>query len=225
MAIEEPDKTRPRRGASESVRRCVVTGQLRDKSCLVRFVVAPDGSVVADISGALPGRGVWVGAERALIGRACGKGGALARAGRAAPDLVDQVERLLVERCQSMLGLARRAGELAIGQDAVRTALRAGNTAVMIVARDASADGRDKIERLRTAVARDVSIVDVLDRTELGQAVGRASAVHLAVRTGRLAARLSMESDRLAGFRVAASTDASGPEIAGHEFIREAERQ
>lgn len=225
VAIKVQDEVQTRRGAHETARRCAVTGQSREKTSMIRFVVAPDGSVVADITGSLPGRGIWIGAERALIERACAKGGALTRAGRVAPDLGDQVERLLVGRCQSIVGLARRAGELAIGQDAVRTILRSGKAGVMIVARDASDDGRDKVERLRAAVAPDVAIVEVMNRTELGYAVGRASAVHLSVRTGRLAAKLLVEGGRLAGFRLAALKDVPGPEIGRHEFMREAERR
>ena len=219
------DQTPARHQTHGTVRRCAVTGRPCEKSRLNRFVVAPDGSVVFDIAGSLPGRGIWVGAERGLIERACGKGGALARAGRVALDLPAQVERLLVQRCQSLLGLARRAGELAVGQDAVRSALRAGDAGVMIVARDAGGDGRDKIERLRAAVAPEVAVADVLDRAELGSAIGRASAVHLAVRAGRLAALLRAECDRLSGVRSAVLDVAPVPDAGGRGFIKEAGRR
>lgn len=225
VALKERGEMHPRRKADRGVRRCAATGRSSDKACLIRFVTAPDGSVVADIAGDLPGRGLWLSAERAVIERACRKGGALARAGRVAPDLPDTVERLLVARCQSLLGLARRAGQLAVGQDAVRAALRDGDTVAMVVARDAGADGRGKLERLSAAVARDVAVVDILDRAELGQAVGRASAVHLAVRAGRLATRFMVESGRLAGVRVAGPAQAPGANGAGNGYMREAERR
>ena len=95
----------------------------------------------------------------------------------------------------------------------------------MIVARDAGADGREKLERLSAAVARDIATVDVMDRTELGRAVGRASAVHLALRAGRLAARMLAEGRRLAGFRPVDPTVGPSPEFAGHAYMREAERR
>jgi predicted RNA-binding protein YlxR (DUF448 family) len=225
VAIKVRDELPTRGKARDSERRCAVTGESREKSALIRFVVGPDGSIVTDIVGSLPGRGIWVGAERSLIERACEKRGVLSRAGRVAPDLADQVERFLIDRCQSIVGLTRRAGELAAGQDAVRALLRAGDAGAMIVARDASEDGRDKVERLRAAVAPNCPVVDVLDRSELGFAIGRASAVHLAVRAGRLAAKLLAESDRLAGFRAVAAKSAPSSQIGGREVFREAERR
>ncbi|HLF58858.1 MAG TPA: DUF448 domain-containing protein, partial [Alphaproteobacteria bacterium] len=42
------------------VRRCLATGTLRPKAELVRFVLAPDGTVVPDINERLPGRGLWL---------------------------------------------------------------------------------------------------------------------------------------------------------------------
>ena len=56
----------PRATASVE-RRCIVTGDTRDKADLIRFVVGPDGSVVPDIEGKLPGRGLWVSAERQTL--------------------------------------------------------------------------------------------------------------------------------------------------------------
>lgn len=225
MAIEMHDGARSRRTRADGVRRCAATGRPLDKSRLVRFVSAPDGSVVADIAGTLPGRGIWVGADRLLVERACGKGGPLARAGRVSQELADQIERQLSARCQSIVGLARRAGELALGQEAVRAMLRAGDAGVLVVARDAASDGREKIAKLQAAAAPDVAMVGTLDRAELGQAVGRAEAVFLAVRNGRLAERLSDEGTRLAGFRSMPNVGETAPTTAEHELTKEAERR
>ncbi len=43
---------------------CTVTGSPAD---LIRFVVDPDGAVVPDVAGRLPGRGMWVSASRRLV--------------------------------------------------------------------------------------------------------------------------------------------------------------
>ena len=225
MAIEMNGGAGARRGRCDGARRCAVTGRTLDKSRLVRFVRAPDGSVVADLKCVLPGRGIWVDADREMIERACAKNGALVRAGHVAPGFADRIEQQLLARCESLIGLARRAGELALGQDAVRAMLRDGEAGVLVVARDAASDSRDKVAKLHAAVAPDVGMVEALDRDELGRAVGRASAVFLAVRAGRLAARLSAESARLAGFRSVSPVGNAGRLIGGHEMTKEAERQ
>ncbi|MBW8302368.1 MAG: DUF448 domain-containing protein, partial [Brevundimonas sp.] len=46
-------------------RRDLVTHQVMDESRLIRFVAAPDGTVAPDLARKLPGRGLWVAADRA----------------------------------------------------------------------------------------------------------------------------------------------------------------
>ena len=193
-----------RRGsvAPEAVRRrCAVTRHVQDCTALIRFVRAPDGAVAPDIEQTLPGRGVWVGAQRELIERAC-RAGALARVGRAPPDLPAQCERALVRRALSLLGLARRAGQLAMGREAVRGALKAGEAAVLVQASDGAADGRGKLERLRSAAAPQCAAVALFDRAELAAGAGR-EAIHMVIRPGGLAAKFIIAAERLAGFRTA----------------------
>ena len=183
-----------------ALRRCAVTRRVLDKSALIRFVRAPDGTVVPDVGQALPGRGVWIGAERALVGAACRRKGALARAGRVSEDLGARCEAALAQRALTLLGLARRAGQLVIGAQAVRAALGGNEAQVLVQARDAAADGRGKIERLRAAAAPDCVSFVLFDRAELAAALGR-DAVHLAIRRGGLAAKFVTAAGRLAGFR------------------------
>ena len=113
------------------------------------------------------------------------------------PDLADRIERLLLRRCLELIGLARRAGQAMAGFEKVRGELKAGRGAVILAASDGSADGRDKIRALATGKA----LVAVLRSDELGAAFGRGHAVHALLAPGRLAARLLVETSRLAGFR------------------------
>ena len=48
-------------------RKCIVTGERQPKAGLVRFVVGPDGAIVPDVAGKLPGRGIYVSAERSAL--------------------------------------------------------------------------------------------------------------------------------------------------------------
>lgn len=197
-----PAETDAGRSEGGALRRCAVTRRVLDKSALIRFVRAPDGTVVPDIGQVLPGRGVWVGAERDLVGAACRRKGALARAGRVSGDLGARCEAALAQRALALLGLARRAGQLAVGAHAVRAALGENEARVLVQARDAAVDGRRKIEKLREAAAPDCVSVTLFDRAELAAALGR-DAVHLAVRRGGLAAKFVTAAGRLAGFREA----------------------
>src|SRR3954451_13743567 len=106
-------------------RRDIVSGDVMDEDRLIRFAAAPDGAVVPDLARKLPGRGLWVAADRASVATAAKKG-LFARAAKAqikAPaDLADQVERLLKSRLLSGLGLAKRAGDLTSGFEKVSSA-------------------------------------------------------------------------------------------------------
>ena len=53
--------------ATGPLRRCIVTRQVLPKEALLRFVIDPAGAVVPDGAGKLPGRGLWVKAERAAL--------------------------------------------------------------------------------------------------------------------------------------------------------------
>ncbi|MGL4487855.1 MAG: DUF448 domain-containing protein, partial [Rhizobiaceae bacterium] len=48
-------------------RTCIVTRKAGSADELIRFVAAPDGSVVADLKRNLPGRGCWVSADRKTV--------------------------------------------------------------------------------------------------------------------------------------------------------------
>ncbi len=49
-------------------RKCIATGDVQPKHGLIRFVVGPDAQIVPDIAGKLPGRGIYVAADRVSFG-------------------------------------------------------------------------------------------------------------------------------------------------------------
>ena len=112
-------------------RRDIVTGEVMDEARLIRFVVGPDGQAVPDLARKLPGRGIWVAADRASVEAAARKN-LFARSAKAplkAPaGLADQVAALLRARLLNALGLARRAGDLTSGFEKVTSAIRSANS-------------------------------------------------------------------------------------------------
>lgn len=204
-----------RRTKPPPLRRCAVTGRRLDRRRLVRFVVAPEGVVVPDIAAALPGRGIWISAERSIVERAVRKNGCLSKAGRASRELADQVEALLLSRCQSLLGIGRRAGEVVVGRERTWSAVRGRRVGAVVVASDASDGGRRKLESLCDAIVPGTPQIDVMDRFELGTAIGRAASAYMALLPGRLPERLIESARMLGGFRGAGSSGS------GFESVRE----
>lgn len=185
---------------SSPQRRCIVTREALDKAELIRFVLDPDGNVVPDLKGNLPGRGLWVKAEAQTIAEAV-KRNAFAKAAKtpakAAKDLADQVAFLLKRQICDLIGLAKRGGMLVSGFEKVERRLRAGNVAILIEASDAADDGRAKLARL---AGNGVEIWTPLTGVELAQALGRETAVHVAVTPGGFATKLQAALRRQAGF-------------------------
>ena len=183
-----------------AMRRCVAARAPLPAAAMIRFVVGPDAALVPDLAGRLPGRGLWVSAERGSVAKAVAKN-LFAKAARAqvavSSDLPDRLETLLVGRCLDLVGLARRAGALVAGFDQVVDWLKGGKAALVLVARDAAADGRRKI----AAAAGSVPVVTAFDRGEQGRAIGRDEVVHLALASGGVQRRLLTELRRLHGFR------------------------
>jgi hypothetical protein len=187
-------------------RRCLVTGVVRPKSELLRFVLDPVGQIVPDVAGKLPGRGLWLTAQRDIVSEAASKR-VFARAAKApavvSDGLADRVETLLAQRCVELLGLARRSGLAVAGFVRVKTALANGKVAVLVEATDAAADGQEKLAALAPALPR----VACLSAREMGVAFGREHAVHVALGKGRLAELFIVEARRLQGFRAAVKMD------------------
>jgi predicted RNA-binding protein YlxR (DUF448 family) len=184
-ALEQTEAvTGPRAGRT---RMCAVTRAVLPESALIRFVAAPDGSLVADLKAKLPGRGIWVGAERGRVAEAV-KRNVFARGLHqqvtAAADLPDQVAVRLRDVALGRLGLARKAGALLAGFAKVEAGIGAERLAAILLAADAAEDGKRKIAQAlyrRFGDANPLPVLRLFASEELGLAMGRPNVIHAAV--------------------------------------------
>ncbi|ARE40659.1 putative nucleic-acid-binding protein implicated in transcription termination [Rhodovulum sp. P5] len=190
-------------------RRCIVTGEVQPKAGLIRFVVAPDGQIVPDLLGKLPGRGIWVSADRDALQTAMKKR-LFARAARqqvaVAEDLLQVLEAGLLRRVTEGLALARKAGQAVAGYEKVKAWLDTGQAAVLIQAHDGSARGKSKLKPPR----RNDGYIGCLSSSELGLAFGRESVIHGALATGGLTERVVEDAAKLSGVRKKIGEDVPG---------------
>jgi predicted RNA-binding protein YlxR (DUF448 family) len=188
----------------EPERRCIVTGAVGPKSGLIRFVLGPDGDIVPDIAGKLPGRGIWVSSDRKALEKAVAKGlfaRAAKRPVKALPDLVDRTEAALLRRVVEMISLARKAGEAVAGFEKVKDWLEKGRAVVLIQASDGSERGKSKLWPPEPDEdGRDV-FIGCLAAQEIGLAFGREHVIHAALAAGGLSTRVVEDAARLAGMR------------------------
>jgi hypothetical protein len=172
-------------------RTCAVTREVRPVAELIRFVAGPDGMIAPDIKAKLPGRGVWVSGERGLVETAV-KRRAFARSLKkevgCAPDLADQVERLLAIDMRQSFAMANKAGLVVFGFAKVEAAVAAGRAVAVLTARDGAPDGRRKmgqaVARLAASGGGDIPHLAVLDGEEMDLALGRENVIHAALLAG-----------------------------------------
>ncbi len=187
-------------------RTCIVTRQTAPVDALIRFVVAPDGSVVADLRRRLPGRGVWVTADADHVARAERKG-LLARAfdgpAHVEPGLADRVETLLIAAAVGALSLARKAGAVVGGFGKVEAALARDPVVGLIHAAEAGADGAAKLDsKARRRFGEDgLPIIRSLTGDDLDLAFGRTNVIHAALLAGQASTNLLARIRDLDRFR------------------------
>lgn len=204
--------------SGDHLRLCAVSRAELPADHLIRFVAAPDGSITPDLARRLPGRGVWVTADRVSLEAAL-KSKAFARSLKrpveVRPDLPDAVEALMVKRAMEALGLANKAGAAVAGFDKVEETISSGSAALLVHGSDAAKDGRGKLDRKFLAIQKDsgrnAPISDDLTIEQLSLAMGRSNVVHAALIYGGVTDKFTIEAERLRRFRSGVITPVCTP--------------
>jgi hypothetical protein len=148
----------------------------------------------------LPGRGVWVSADKAALEKAV-KNGLFARSLKTpvqVPDtLIAEVEKQIVRRVVDTISLARKSGHAVSGYEKVKDWLMKEEAEVLIQASDGSERGKSKL-----STPYGGSFIGWLTAYELGAAFGRETVIHCALASGGLTRRVVHEAQRLKGLRI-----------------------
>src|SRR6185437_9961144 len=146
-ASDSPTPTPPLkgRGLHTPERKCILSGEHDARDNLIRLALSADGEILPDVRAKAPGRGAWIGVDRAALEKAQANGklrGALARAFktgdlRIPDDLAGKIEAALRQAALDRLGLEARAGTLLTGTEKIETAARKGEVHLLLHAQDA----------------------------------------------------------------------------------------
>jgi predicted RNA-binding protein YlxR (DUF448 family) len=227
---QEEEESGPRPSPGHSLpthipeRTCILSRRSAARGELIRLALSPDGIVAPDVRARAPGRGAWIGVDRATLAAAQAKGklkAALARAFKTGAvsvpdDLPERIEAALRQAALDRLGLEFRAGNLVIGGEKIETALRRGQIQLLLHAADAGADGTSKLDqalRVGSEGEQRQGLVFPGDRATLSLALGRQNVVHAAILDRAAAARVRDLIARWAAF--IGRNDASGAASAG----------
>lgn len=193
----------------EPLRTCILSREESPRDGLVRLALSPDGEVLPDVRAKAPGRGAWIGVDRAALEAAQAKGklrGALSRAFktqdlRIPDDLGARIEAQLQRNLLDRLGLESKAGHVTIGGEKLDKAARSGKLHLLLHASDAGQDGAGKLAQA-WRVGSDMEgsgrkgVTLPLSRTILSLALGRENVVHAGITDAKAAKRVSEALDR-----------------------------
>ncbi len=189
-------------------RTCIVTRKAGSADELIRFVAAPDGTVVADVKRKLPGRGCWVLATRQTVEEAMRKNlfaRALKETVTTPHDLADQIDTVMTKNFAGTLGLARKAGQVMTGAAKVENAARSAQALLLLHANDAAPDGVRKMDQARKAVAMTggpvIPALKLLSGVEMDLALGGGNVIHAAVLKGPAGESVLKKALALARYR------------------------
>lgn len=211
MLAHAPDSlldTGRKSGRAGNERLCVVTRAVKPVDEMIRYVVAPDGSVVPDLKRKLPGRGIWVTATRSALADAI-KRRAIARAFkrevRVDADLVALTERLLERAALDALAMCGKAGRAAIGFAKAEAALTREPVVALVHAAGAAPDGVRKLDaalQRRFGPGADrIPVVADFTSEQLDLALARPNVVHAALLAGPASDTFLSRRARLQRFR------------------------
>ena len=184
----------------ESERKCIATGQVLSKSKLIRFVLGPDSVIYPDPENKLPGRGIWVKADRSAILQA-EKGQLFSRTAKQSAEclenLAELVENLIANRVIQLIALSRKSGQCISGYEKVKDWLKKDIVKVLIQSSDGSSRGKSRLR-----APDDGRFIGCLSSKELGKAFGRENITHCALASGGLTQRIVEDAQRLKGLRI-----------------------
>ncbi len=178
----------PRKGRPGAERLCAVTREVKPVEDLIRFVVGPEG-VVPDLKRKLPGRGLWITADKRTLKDAVSRNvfaRGFKRDIRVTAELADMTERLLQQTALDALSIAGKSGLVLTGFAKVEAAIAHDDIVGLIHASDAAADGVAKLAgvlRHRPDADR-VTAIRAFSTAQLDLALGRSNVVHAALLAG-----------------------------------------
>lgn len=194
-------------------RLCVATRTVHPVANLIRFVVGPDGEVLPDVKGKLPGRGVWVTGTRATLEDAIKRkvfARGFKRDVRLPADLADRTERLLQQAVLDALAIAGKAGLVAAGFSKAAEALESEEAVGLLHAADGSPEGVRKLNAvLHRHAGNPLPVIEFLTSAQLDLALGRPNVVHAALLAGSASDTFLSRSRRLERYRTGGADDRS----------------
>ena len=150
-------------------RTCIVSRNTAPSTEMIRFVLDPDGNVIPDIKGNLPGRGMWVSGTREMVAKAV-KTNMFSKSAKAQvkanDNIIELCESLLKKKLIESISLGRRSGDVVNGFEKVKELLKTEDCQMVFMT---STDSDSSQKLLGMCKMLELPFYTVLDANELSQ--------------------------------------------------------
>lgn len=176
--------------ADSGFKTCFATKTVQSRDLMIRFVLGPDKMITPDVTGKLPGRGLWLLADPAVVQMAIDKKlffkASKKSYARVPDDLMEQIRQALHRHVLSLLGLARKAGLAVCGFEKVKEALSAHQVLSVFEAVEASQNSKDKLYRPQD----EMPIARAFNAAELGHVFSAPEIMFAALLNGQMTEKI-----------------------------------
>ena len=165
----------------------------------IKISFSPDNKLVPDLHDNLPGKSIWVPANKARI-KDILKGDELKTQFGAqqlsAKDLVSLIEKLLRKKILNSISLTKKAGYLAIGLDTIKTRIIGEKHCLIVVAK-----GAKTLKNYSLFSSDDISCFEnVLIQEDLERSTGKNNVKYVGIFSKNFKKTIQVDLNKLKGF-------------------------
>ena len=165
----------------------------------IKISLSPDNKLVPDLHNNLPGKSIWVPANKARIKDVL-KGGKLktlfGEQQLSTNDLIFLIEKLLRKKILNSVSLTKKSGYLAIGLDTIKTQLIGKKHCLIIVAK-----GAKSLKNYSFFSSNDISCFEnVLYQGDLEKSTGKNNVKYVGILSKNFKKTIQVDLNKLKGF-------------------------
>mgnify|MGYP006204115915 FL=1 len=170
-----------------------------NKDDFIKICLSPDNKLIPDLCDKLPGKSVWLPADKALIVDVLKKEDLKTYFGVSrifSPDLVSTIEMVLRKKIMSSISMTKKSGVLAIGLDAIKAQLIQNRHCLIIVA-----IGAKSLANKSYFASENVSIFEsLLEQKDLEKSTGKINVKYVGIFSKNFKKTIQVDLNKLKGF-------------------------
>ena len=170
-----------------------------NKDDFIKICLSPDNKLIPDLRDKLPGKSVWLPANKTHIADVLRKEDLKPYFGVSkifSPDLVSMIEMILRKKILSSISMTKKSGVLAIGLDAIKTQLIQKRHCLIIVAR-----GARSLADKSFFVSKNISVFEsLLEQKDLEKSTGKINVKYVGIFSKNFKKTIQVDLNKLKGF-------------------------